>query len=279
MQYHHLFLVREDSSVGEAVEELRFFITDLYEVGFPETGTYQIGGYSDKETFSEVLEHAVLEASAVVDKVDWEKQWAHFSPHFEQGLAHVDLKEFGGPLLLLKPGAGFGDLSHPTTRLTLALMAPLVKGTVVFDIGCGSGVLSVAAALLGALLVYGIDIDEQSIRHSFENAEVNQVRYKTLFSKELDSNWAHNGPCVVLMNMIQSEQQVAWGSLRALHGASATIITSGLLSSQREGYLKLAESWGWTLVEAQEEEGWLGFVFSQKNLRLNKLSNFFAEIN
>jgi ribosomal protein L11 methyltransferase len=265
MRYHHLFIVKEGSPVERAVEELCFFLTDLYEVNSPETGVYQIGGYSDKKAFSEKLEHSALEASDAAEEVDWEKQWSTFSPNFEQGFARVDLKEFGGPCFLMKPGAGFGDLSHPTTRLTLALMAPLVKDKVVFDIGCGSGVLSIAAALLGATQVYGVDIDEQSIRHSQENAKANQINCKTLFTNALDPYWASEGPCVILMNMIQSEQQVAWDSLGALHKKAATIVTSGLLSTQRDSYLRLTQGWGWTLMGERAEEGWLGFIFLQSS--------------
>lgn len=202
--------------------------------------------------------------------VDWEEQWATFAPHFEGGLSHVDLGKLGedaaGAILQLKPGAGFGDLSHPTTRLTMALMLPLVKGNVVFDIGCGSGILSVGAALLGAKKVYGLDIESAALEHSRENAKLNRIDHKILFTKELRKNWISKAPLVIAMNMIWSEQESAWGSLGLLHGKEASIVTSGLLSSQREEYLLLTQSWGWSLVEEKEEEGWMGFVFSQKGL-------------
>src|SRR5882724_9121804 len=121
-----------------------------------------------------------------LSEIDWEQQWAQFSPGFRDGRAHIRL---GSATLQLKAGAGFGDFSHPTTRLVLDLMAPLVKDKIVFDIGCGSGILSIAALLLGAKQAYGIDIEEEAIKHSQENAAVNQVEARAIFSKNINSEW------------------------------------------------------------------------------------------
>lgn len=259
MKYHHLFQVKEGTCVEDATEELNPFLFDIYEMSDPETGVVQIGGYSEGDHAHPELLHSTLESSAPVDEIDWEKQWADFAPHFKDGLAHIDLE---GKVLLLKPGAGFGDLSHPTTRLTLTLMAPLVKGKAVFDVGCGSGILSIAAALLGAKQVHGIDIDENAIKHSQENAKINPTEAKPHFSKEIEPAHIPNEPIVILMNMIESEQTQAWESLTLFHNIQATMILSGILSTQIAPYLQLAKTRKWSLVEQREEAGWVGFVFS-----------------
>lgn len=195
-------------------------------------------------------------------KIDWEKQWADFAPHFKEGLARIDLE---GKTLLLKPGAGFGDLSHPTTRLVMTLMAPFVKGKTVFDIGCGSGILSIAAALLGAKKVYGIDIEDDAIQHSQENAKINYIESKVSFSKELNFVAIPKEPVLILMNMIESEQFQAWNSLPMLHNTPATLVISGLLSTQTDSYLQLAKARNWSLHEKIEEDGWVGLVFSMNS--------------
>ncbi len=78
--------------------------------------------------------------------------------------------------LLLKPGPGFGDLSHPTTSLMLKLMklnlASMQAGAVL-DVGSGSGILALAASLLGSGDVAGIDIDREANRHARKNARLN----------------------------------------------------------------------------------------------------------
>jgi ribosomal protein L11 methyltransferase len=79
-------------------------------------------------------------------------------------------------VVLLDPGHAFGDGSHPTTRACLAFLdAVLARGSTVLDLGCGSGVLTAAAALLGASCVEAVDIDEHARRVTAANAVRNGV--------------------------------------------------------------------------------------------------------
>ncbi len=184
-------------------------------------------------------------------KVDWEEQWALFAPNFREGFAHVELGKEAP--LKLKAGPGFGDLSHPTTRLCLdSLKRNIRQDDTVLDIGCGSGILSLAAAQLGAKSVFGLDIDPEAIQHARENQKANQL--KAQFGHKLPLTFR---PTLILMNMIQSEQKVAW----SYDFPSARVITSGILSSQRSDYLSLTTLWGWTLLEESEEDSWLSFLF------------------
>lgn len=187
--------------------------------------------------------------------VNWEEQWELFAPNYKDGYAHVPLK--GGGQLRLKAGPGFGDLSHPTTRLSLKLLEEVITpGMRVLDIGCGSGVLTLSAALLGAKKVYGVDIDKQAVAHAQRNKKANSLD-NVLFSYHIPTRFS---PDLVLMNMILSEQKQAWNPLLK----SRWIITSGVLASQKESYLALTESWGWTLCSAHADSGWLAFLFKEK---------------
>jgi ribosomal protein L11 methyltransferase len=79
--------------------------------------------------------------------------------------------------VVLDPGLAFGTGAHATTRLCLQWLAQtIVAGDSVLDYGCGSGILAIAAAKLGARRVVGTDIDPQAIRASTDNAEANDVR-------------------------------------------------------------------------------------------------------
>jgi ribosomal protein L11 methyltransferase len=144
-------------------------------------------------------------------------------------------------------------------------MPPWIKDKIIFDIGCGSGILSIAAVLLGAKKAYGIDIEEKAITHSQENVKINHVEEKTHFSQILDLSWIADQPCVILMNMIETEQQIAWKALAPLHAIKAHLITSGILTIQKNSYLKLVTSWGWTLEEEKDEGDWSAFVFVQND--------------
>lgn len=197
--------------------------------------------------------------------IDWEEQWRQFSPSFYDGAAHIDLSMYDPACtkqLLLKPGGGFGDLSHPTTRLCLRLMVPFVSQATVFDIGCGSGILMLSSLLLGSAKAIGIDIEEDALIHAQENAKLNHLLKKAQFVKTVKSSML-KGNLLFLMNMISSEQKIAWESLPALHASQAILITSGILAEQRAPYLKWAELNRWKLLEEKNEEGWMGFVFSQ----------------
>lgn len=180
--------------------------------------------------------------------IDWNEQWALHAPTFKNGFAHVVLKN--GKSFRMKPGPGFGDLSHPTTRLMLEMLPEKIEGTVI-DVGCGSGVLSLAAKLLGAECVMGIDIDEDAIEHARENGALNGL--DCLFGKEVSQ--PVESP-LILMNMISSEQRVAWKSLPLI--SQYTLITSGFPIEEKE-----PQNYG-ALIHQVSLEGWKGFLF-QKN--------------
>ena len=111
----------------------------------------------------------------VVDTTDvpegWEDRWREFHHGVKVGRFWV-----GPPweTISIDPGQAFGTGSHPTTRLTLELLQTLEPGSLL-DVGCGSGVLSVAAARLGFAPVTAVDIDEVALEVTGANATVNGV--------------------------------------------------------------------------------------------------------
>lgn len=184
--------------------------------------------------------------------VNWEQQWSLFTPGFKEGFAHIEL---GAKVLRLQPGAGFGDLSHPTTRLMLEHLKLQAKDQTVLDIGCGSGILTLAALALGAKKAIGIDIDNEALTHARQNAKLNNL--KAQFTRP--ETYTVQPSSLILMNMISSEQMQAYNP----HYPASHIITSGILLSQREAYLHLAHSWNWELLETTQEEEWLAFLFKR----------------
>lgn len=194
-----------------------------------------------------------------MDTVDWEAQWKMHSPGFKNGCWKFvgTHREIG-----LRAGPGFGDFSHPTTRLALGEIRQVIMGRDFIDIGCGSGILSCCAVALGASQGYGVDIDPFAVEHSRENIAHNglQEQIQCFHSEEFVVTLER--PCVALMNMIQCEQEVAWGSLHRLHGQIDTVITSGILEQDEGRYLSKVKGWGWTLQRRSVEEGWCAYTFS-----------------
>lgn len=189
----------------------------------------------------------------------WEKQWELFAPNFKNGKAHIDLTPYGcNEILQLYSGPGFGDLSHPTTRIVLSLMHSIVKEHAVIDIGCGSGILSLAAAAMGATQVFGYDIDPDAVEHAKKNATLSRFKKNIHFSTKPPKKIIP--ATILLMNMISSEQAQAWSVIADLVPSSAILITSGILEENAEEYLEWRTRQGWKVQKKLTEANWCGFI-------------------
>lgn len=207
-----------------------------------------------------------FEETDIKEHIDWNEEWSKHAPDYKNGYINVDLSKYTSlsqqfPILQLNAGPGFGDLSHTTTRLSLALMAPYVQDKEVIDIGCGSGILSLAAIILGARSVCGLDIDSDSITHAKQNALLNGMESEVQFLHTADFTYQPSSDIVIVMNMIRSQQQEAWASLPQLHERRAVCITSGILISEKEQYLEECMQRKWQLVEETRQDDWLAFIY------------------
>lgn len=179
--------------------------------------------------------------------IDWERQWEIHCPFFIEGEARIPL---GREILRLRSGPGFGDLSHLTTRLMLGMMPSFVKGRVLIDIGCGSGVLGLAGLLMGAERVYAIDIDPEAIEHARENSRINGLESKISIRKSLPPIPTGS---LILINMILSEQKEVLALYPFLREFPA--LQSGYLLEQRDQASALFHG---QVAHEREEEGWMG---------------------
>jgi ribosomal protein L11 methyltransferase len=247
----------------------------LYSV--EEEGVQQITGYLPPNFSVEMALASFpfinsIQVSPLPD-IDWTAQWSAHGLDYREGYVHVNLRDYfpdllqtsWKPELKLKPGPGFGDLSHPTTRLILKLMGPYVFQQNVLDVGSGSGILSFAAIVMNAKNVCGIDIDELAIEHSNENAKLNDMESHLLFTTpDKYLKQPPSAPLTLLMNMIQSEQCQAMETLKSIHPQIEYAVTSGILAGDQHNYLKQCQQWGWHMLKSQEEDGWTGYLFQNK---------------
>jgi ribosomal protein L11 methyltransferase len=144
----------------------------------------------------------------------------------------------------------------------MTLLARYLQHPLIIDIGCGSGILALSAVAMGAPRAFGIDIDQGAIEHSIQNAHLNQLEKQCFFSTPSSFSWnVTSEPLLILMNMIHTEQEIAWHSLPALHDQPGELLTSGVRIEERGVYLDQMTRRGWALIDEREEEGWLGFYF------------------
>jgi len=131
--------------------------------------------------------------------------------------------------IVLDPGLAFGTGSHPTTRLCLQwLEQHLIAGASLIDYGCGSGILAIAAAKLGASAVTAIDIDPQALRASRDNAAINRVELNILSTDQ-------PGPAaadIVVANILSSPLKVLAPMLCQLVRPGGQLVISGVLERQ-----------------------------------------------
>ena len=155
--------------------------------------------------------------------------------------------------LRLDPGAAFGTGSHPTTQLCLRwLEDKLAGGEAVLDYGCGSGILAIAAALLGATQVAGVDIDAAAVEAARENARINGVQAEfTAGSQPLafDAD-------VLVANILANPLQVLAPVLARHVRPGGVMALSGVLKDQAEDTMRAYSSW-FDFEPVAELEGWV----------------------
>ena len=140
--------------------------------------------------------------------------------------------------ILLDPGLAFGTGNHPTTAMCLsALDAGLSEGQRVIDYGCGSGILGIAAARLGAATVLAVDNDPQAITASLDNAAKNQVDGATFSAVLPDDAWVHSALASadwVVANILAGPLIDLAPRLISLIAPGGRLLLAGLLSDQVE---------------------------------------------
>ncbi len=155
--------------------------------------------------------------------------------------------------LVLDPGMAFGTGSHPTTRLCLEWLERVVRpGSSLFDYGCGSGILAIAGARLGAAPVAGLDIDPQAVDAARANAERNEVS-----AHFMDSAQPLTGQYdLVVANILSNPLKILASAICSHVVAGGQLALSGILAEQAEEIIAIYASWI-PLQVADTREGWV----------------------
>lgn len=179
----------------------------------------------------------------------------------------------------IDPGMAFGTGTHPTTQLCLALIDELIpsadQSLTVIDVGCGSGILSIAALKLGARFALGVDVDEAAIRASRENARTNAIQdgsfalgvgsvaevlagdFASLFP---DPGEGCRAPLVLANILAPVIVRLFDEGLANLLVPSGRLILSGILQDQADMVLAAARKKGLELESARQMGDWLALI-------------------
>jgi len=207
----------------------------------------------------------------IVHEADWAEAWkAHF-PVLRIGRRLVirptwrrHRRQPDDAVLALDPGMAFGTGLHPTTRLCLAALEELadrgaVTGVRVLDVGCGSGILAIAAVKLGASNALGVDTDPIAIEATLANARRNRIirriraRVGSLPSAEPPFD-------IALANLIAGVLVPLAGALRAELRPGGTLVASGIFIDREREVRSAFEAVGMVVSERTEEGEWVALT-------------------
>jgi len=205
----------------------------------------------------------------ILEDQNWTRAWMdHFQAmQFGQRLwvcpLHMDPPEADAINLRLDPGLAFGTGTHPTTSLCLRWLDENIldsqnKQGTLLDYGCGSGILAIAACMLGIDHADGVDIDPQALTATHDNAETNQVRDKieTFLPDNYQKQHAGTQYDIVVANILSGPLAELASMLAGHTKAGGDIVLSGILREQA-GHLVETYSQFFKMDEPVFEEDWV----------------------
>ena len=215
----------------------------------------------------------LLTMADVADE-DWENNWKQFYKPMEIGsrlLVVPEWEEAADPTrvkLVLNPGLTFGTGSHATTRLCLqALDTHIHGGERVLDLGCGSGILSIAALRLGAESAFACDIDEKCVDVAYENAALNGIgkdRYTVRWGDVLTDAALRQemgaGYDIVVANIVADVIMGLSPHVRPFPKPGGLFLCSGIIDDRAAEVLEKLKADGWDVFEQRSSEGWFSYL-------------------
>ncbi len=206
---------------------------------------------------------------------DWAFGWQKYYKPMEIGRRLLVVPEWekntvdcGGRVpLILDPGLAFGTGSHATTQLCLQALEKTVRpGDRVLDLGCGSGILSIAALKLGAESAQAVDIDEKCLNVAYENAALNgigrdryTVRVGDVLSDEALRAELGGGYDIVVANIVADVILGLAPMVRQFLKSGGQFLCSGIIDDRAVEVADGLRRCGWAILETREESGWFAY--------------------
>lgn len=211
-------------------------------------------------------EQIPFEISTVkVKEEDWATEWKKYYHPIKVGKRlvvcpsweHYDLAE-DEVMISLDPGMAFGTGTHDTTRLCMQLLEEHVTAqTTVLDMGCGSGILSIAAMLLGGKSAVGVDIDDTAVRVANENAAMNHVTEKTTFLCGDLTNKVSGTFDLICANIVADVIIRLSPVIPQFLKQDGVFIASGIIAERADEVVSALEAIGLHIVKRAESGGWV----------------------
>ena len=223
----------------------------------PEDADYEI---RLEQRLQEMKEYGVNYGEIVVgevDEQDWANEWKkYYKPIVTPQITVVPTwinytPADGEKIMRLDPGMAFGTGEHATTRMCLELMDVLDK--TVIDVGCGSGILGIAAELVGAKSVYMCDIDPQAVEFAKKNATLNGVNAVV---EEADLIAGDHKADFIFANITADILMRLSMSIGKHLNDDGIIVLSGIINTRLDEVIECYEKAGYVILDRAEREDW-----------------------
>lgn len=246
-EQNHLIVNFDDSMTEQRVFS---FLESLQTTGQYESFSFETATYSEKNWNEEWEKN--LNIIKVTDKITIKPS----SKTYEAGAGEI--------VITIDPKMSFGTGEHQTTKIMLSFCEKYVTpNTTILDVGTGTGVLAIAAVLLGAKYALGIDNDEWCYENALENIEQNNVKGKVEFQlAEITAIQAKLFD-VVLANIQKDVLLTIANALYSITRNGGLLILSGLLSTDEEDIVKTYTNLGMNFIDKIQLDEWIGLVLQK----------------
>ncbi len=207
--------------------------------------------------------------TTAISEEDWANNWKQYFKPLKVGQRllirptweEVDDTE-GRTVLDIDPGMAFGTGGHETTRLVLEAMESFITAdTALLDVGCGSGILSMAGILLGAKSALAVDIDALAVKTAIENGERNGLMPPAYTVVQGDLVDKVDGQFdVVLANIVADAIIMLSPAVKPFVKADGVYIVSGIIDTREAEVVDALTACGFTIEARHEARGWLCLV-------------------
>lgn len=238
-----------NSFLGETVEEIKTQLNNLL--------LHSINLGSGTVTLTEVYEedwaHAwkkYYKPVKVSDKITVSPSWEEYVPESKEEI-----------VIELDPGMAFGTGTHPTTVLCIqALEQVIQQGDQVIDVGCGSGVLSIAAAKLGAKDVLALDLDDLAVKVTKENIKMNKLSAQIRVKQNNLLDHIEESAEIIVANILAEVILRFVDQAYRLVKPGGYFVTSGIITAKKQEVKEALLFQGFSIKETLVMEDWVAFI-------------------